>query len=92
MEVNIVGIWGTVCDDSWDADDAKVVCRQLGFLLGGEATAYGSAHFGQGSGVIWMDDVACTGSEDYLFPQCSHTSFVDENYDHHEDAGVVCGK
>ncbi|XP_022096135.1 uncharacterized protein LOC110982186 [Acanthaster planci] len=88
VEVKHNGIWGTVCDDEWDIDDANVVCRQLGFT-NGAARAASSAEFGEGEEPTFLDDVACAGTESRLV-DCSNRGWEVENCGHDEDAGVVC--
>lgn len=88
VEVFINGRWGTVCDDSWDINDAHVVCRSLGYASA--VSAHGLAEFGQGNDPIWLNNVQCSGGESNL-AFCRHDG-VSENHFcfHFEDAGVVC--
>ena len=88
MEVNLRGAeWGTVCDDYFDINDANVICEFLGFP--GAIAAYNNAHFGEGSGSIWLDNLHCVGSETTPL-DCPHGGFGIHNCRHNEDAGAQC--
>lgn len=90
VEIYYNGEWGTVCDDSWDQEDAIVVCRQLRF--GTDATAVsGGRGFPEGEGQIWLDDVQCTGWEDRL-DHCLTRGWGVNDCNHGEDAGVRCAE
>ncbi|XP_026365913.1 macrophage receptor MARCO [Ursus americanus] len=83
-EVYYNGVWGTICDDSWDDSDATVFCRMLGYSRGTALTG-----MIPGQGEIWLDDVACRGTELSLW-YCQKSSWGSHNCNHSEDAGVEC--
>ena len=87
VEVYHNGIWGTVCDNSWNITNANVVCLQLGYC--GATSAPGGAFFGQGSGPIHYNNVACNGNETRLV-DCFYSGIEAHNCNHSKDAGVVC--
>ena len=53
------------------------------------ATAFSGSYFGRGTGGIFLDNVDCSGEEQYLI-YCSHSIIGVHNCDHSKDAGVFC--
>ncbi|XP_028399558.1 deleted in malignant brain tumors 1 protein-like isoform X2 [Dendronephthya gigantea] len=89
VEVFYNGQWGTICDDYWDINDARVVCRQLGYA--DVVRALKGDDVPSGSGRIWLDNVACTGKE-LNVTNCSNLEWGNHDCSHSEDAGVECSK
>ncbi|XP_042653130.1 LOW QUALITY PROTEIN: deleted in malignant brain tumors 1 protein-like [Tyto alba] len=87
VEVWHHGYWGTVCDDSWDMQDAEVACRQLG--CGPAVSALHEAAFGMGTGPIWLEQVECRGTEPSL-QDCWARPGDSGACRHKEDAAVRC--
>ena len=52
IEILHDGIWGTICDDNWDINDANVVCQEL--LLGNAWDAVKQSRF---VGAIFADEM-----------------------------------
>ena len=88
VEVYNHGIWGTICDDWWDDNDATVVCRMLGFDGPGIATSK-TLFRASGTLAFLLDDVQCTGNESSI-AECHHTGWGNHNCGANEEAGVIC--
>ncbi|NWV78536.1 C163A protein, partial [Dasyornis broadbenti] len=88
VEVKLRGHWGSVGDDSWDMEDAEVVCRQLG--CGSAAGAYSALdHFGAGDGPVSLAVVDCNGNEATLW-DCEIRGWGPYGIIHDFDTAVVC--
>lgn len=85
VEVCNFNKWGTVCDDRWGQEDARVVCRQLGHVAEG-AEVLSDVRFTNGAGEVWFQDFMCTGNESHLV-NCTRANAMCL---HGEDAGVEC--
>ena len=79
--------WGTICDDDWNLNDAKVACRQLGYHYA--IRALSGQEVPDGVGLIWLDNVGCSGNEDSL-SSCYHRGWGKHNCEHRDDAGIEC--
>ena len=58
-------------------------------MFAGVAYGVGGAQFGRGSGLIFLDNVECTGDEPSLL-ECRSQDIGQHNCDRSEDAGVFC--
>uniref|UniRef100_A0A803JCW1 T-cell differentiation antigen CD6 n=1 Tax=Xenopus tropicalis TaxID=8364 RepID=A0A803JCW1_XENTR len=85
VELLLDEVWGSICDDGWDALDAQVTCRQLGCGL--PLKALGGSHFGSGPLKIHREEVNCSGAERYLW-ECP--AKANHDCSAREHAGVIC--
>ena len=89
VEVCLNGLWGLICLYGWDASDAYVACKQLGYdsgigVLGlfinlinccNSAPAQLGPQFGSGNGPMMYSNISCQGYEKSL-SQCSKQQYL----------------
>ena len=82
------GKWGTVCNTSWTFQNALVVCKALDFPSAEQFYTAGTSN--PGTGKIWLNHVACEGTE-YTLESCSHDDWNNvAGCTHANDIGVIC--
>ena len=59
--VNYMGVNGRICWTGWTDNDARVVCRELGFNNGSAYYHYKSVTYLNYDGPYWTSNVKCNG-------------------------------
>ena len=88
LEVSHDGVFGTVCNSSFNMTAANVVCRELGFGKAEEIVAPNKYRVNLSSPVL-LDQVHCTGKEDSIF-QCAHHGWNMHRCYHGQDVAIRC--
>jgi hypothetical protein len=86
LEVEVDGVFGPICDDSFDIEEAIVACRQLGQP---SAAPTLETSLTTASADFAMDDVVCVGTEATL-GQCTFVGPLNHNCGTTEGVRVVC--
>ncbi|XP_019854372.1 PREDICTED: scavenger receptor cysteine-rich domain superfamily protein-like [Amphimedon queenslandica] len=91
VQICINGTWGWVCHNSYRAEDAQVVCRQLGFsATGATYRTYGYYGWPNSSIPIWLDGMDCVGTETTLLSCPLSRAIGSVRCSYNAIAGVVC--
>ena len=87
VQVYYNNTWGSVCDQMWDAKDADVVCRMIGYT--GAAEPKKDVDYGRGNGTTWLNNVQCSGNESSLF-SCAHDGLRNHTCERGNEVNVSC--
>ena len=105
VEVCFNNVWGTVCDNRFNSDDAQVICNQLSLPFSSKcyyiaislysmvidigSAALTGAIFGPGDGPIFIESLTCVGSETSIM-DCTEVSLKRGTCSHDRDVSVRC--
>ena len=81
------GQWGSVCDETWDMNDAAVVCTYL--QCGRAQKIPNSGFFGRGSTNMLIGEISCTGRE-HSPDECRQQNIGSSTCNSTSVAGLLC--
>ncbi|XP_007483700.2 deleted in malignant brain tumors 1 protein-like [Monodelphis domestica] len=87
VEIQVSGVWGTLCDSHWNLSDANVLCRRLNCGLAMKPPE--EVYFGEGSVQILADTFYCSGTESHLW-DCPVTVLGASSCSRRKVASVIC--
>jgi len=88
VEIFHSATWGTICDDHFNNNGARVLCRMMNYADGEYNSVYRQSSLTPSS-KIWLDDVRCSGTESDI-NDCPRSAWGSHNCGHSEDIAIRC--